>query len=101
MQPVYKIAVPVFVEIEVRSKPPIDKNVRQIRKSEKEPEIETVDEQRQDILRSNAFESLRRAVMVNVLLFEPRQQVVPAVLPGKFLPKRPHLFERLRPPHMP
>jgi|SRR5262245_43163033 len=90
-------AVPFVLRIEVRAETSIDENVDDISERKEKVEVEAVNEQRQNVLRSNTFEANRGAVPILVQLFEPLQAVIVSVFFRKVGPQLVNELQGFRP----
>ena len=80
-------AVPFVIGIEVRAETTIDKDIDDVAEADEEFEMEAFDEKRQDILRTDAFESFFRAIPVLILRLDSLELPIEFVGIGQFPPE--------------
>ncbi len=97
MNTIDEFPVPLRVDREIRAEAAVDKRVDDIGKSDEDVEAETLDQQRQDILRADSFKSFGRAIPVEEFVFLSFQLAIVAVRRRQLTPELAHDGECLRP----
>ena len=89
--------VPFFGGIEVRTEAAVDKDIDDVAERDEQFKIETLDQQRQDVLCADSFEAFLGAVPILVLFLVPFQQMIEFVRVGKLTPQFVYQLQSLGP----
>src|SRR5689334_168574 len=83
--------------VKVETEGAVDKRVNHIAEADKKLELEILEQQRQDVLRPDALETLHRAIPVLIKLLITLKLSIKTVGWGQLPPELMHDLQRLRP----
>src|SRR5580704_10801259 len=95
-----KLTIPRSLCVEMIAESPVDKRFNDIRERNEKLKVKILDQQRQDILRSDTLKPVVRTVVIYVHLFVPLEFPIETVRRRHPPPEFPYDIQRFRPAQM-